>query len=353
MVNDPYAKACGRTVEECIGKTDLDLFPEEMAKGYMADDQEVCRSGQKMQVEEAIATPEGVKWHLTYKTPIFNEQGLVVGTTGIAQDITERKQAEELLQAINSELEHRVERRTLELQHTQKQYLHAEKLSAIGKLSASIAHEFNNPLQGIQSVLKGLKKRAVLEAEDRQLLEEAIEESNRIRDLIRDLQDFNRPSSSTKRFLDIHKTLDAILLLHKNDFKEKRISLVRDYAEQLPQIEAVSDQIKQVFLNMLTNAADTCLQPGGVITVSTRLENQEKVAVAIKDNGIGIKPSDRDLIFQPFFTTKSEVKGTGLGLSVSHGIIANHQGEIHVESELGKGTTFTILLPIKGAAVTS
>ncbi len=271
----------------------------------------------------------------------------------LEQEVAERKMVAAELQLLNRELEHRVERRTLELQQSQKQYLHAEKLSAIGKLSASIAHEFNNPLQGIQSVLKGLKKRAVLEAEDRQLLEEAIEESNRIRDLIRDLQDFNRPSSSTKRFLDIHKTLDAILLLHKNDFKEKRISLVRDYAEQLPQIEAVSDQIKQVFLNMLTNAADACLQPGGVITVSTRLENQEKVAVAIKDNGIGIKPSDRDLIFQPFFTTKSEVKGTGLGLSVSHGIIANHQGEIHVESELGKGTTFTILLPIKGAAVTS
>ena len=94
MVNEPYAKACGHTVLECIGKTDLDLFPAEMAQGYMADDFEVCTSGRQKQVEELISTPIGEKWHLTYKTPIFDELGHIIGTAGIAQDITERKQAE-------------------------------------------------------------------------------------------------------------------------------------------------------------------------------------------------------------------------------------------------------------------
>ena len=148
--------------------------------------------------------------------------------------------------------------------------------------------------------------------------------------------------------MDVHKSIDSLLLLRKNDFKSKRISVVLNYAERLPQIMAIPDQIKQVFLNLLTNAADACIQPGGVITISTWQE-EERIAMAIKDTGIGIKPEKMDLIFQPFYTTKPEVKGTGLGLSVCHGIVQNHQGEIRVESQPGKGATFTVLLPIKGA----
>jgi len=108
----------------------------------------------------------------------------------------------------------------------------------------------------------------------------------------------------------------------------------------------VSDQIKQVFLNLLTNAADACHERGGVVTVSTRQEN-DRVAVTIQDTGVGIKPSEMGHIFRPFFSTKAEVKGTGLGLSVSYGIVKKHHGEILVESQPGEGTTFTVLLPIK------
>lgn len=263
----------------------------------------------------------------------------------LRRETLERKRAEEKLAAVNLELEKRVEQRTLELQETHKQYLHAEKLSAIGKLSASIAHEFNNPLQGILSILKGLKKRAILDDEDRELLEAAIGESERMKDLIRSLQEFNRPSPNRLTFFDVHKSLDSILLLNKSDFKGKRIEVVRDYAHQLPPIQAVPDQIKQVFLNLLANAADACQHEGGVITVSTRQEG-EQVAVAIKDTGIGIKPEDIDRIFQPFFTTKPAIKGTGLGLSVSYGIVKHHQGIIEVESGPGLGSTFTVRLPI-------
>ena len=259
----------------------------------------------------------------------------------------EHKHTREQLQELNRELEKRVERRTRELQETQSQFLHAEKLSAVGKLSASIAHEFNNPLQGIMSILKGVKKKAILEEEDRELLDAAIGESERMKNLIRGLQDFNRPSAGKKVVMDVHKSLDSLLTLCKNDFKTKRISTVLNYAEQIPHIMAVPDQIKQVFLNLLTNAADACLQRGGVITISTRQEGNS-VAVAIKDTGTGIAPENTDLIFQPFYTTKAEVKGTGLGLSICHGIVEQHQGEIRVESTPGEGTTFTVLLPVKG-----
>jgi PAS domain S-box-containing protein len=248
----------------------------------------------------------------------------MVAASLIAHDISKRKQAEQL-QTLNQELELRVEQRTRELQETQKQYLHAEKLSAIGKLSASIAHEFNNPLQGILTILKGLKKRAILGAEDRVLLDAAIGESDRIKELIRGLQEFNRPSSGRKVPMDVHKALESMLLLHKSDFKGKRITVECHYAERLPPILAVPDQIKQVFLNLLTNAADACRLPGGVITVGTRHEGN-RVAITISDTGIGIKPEEMDLIFQPFYTTKPEIKGTGLGLSVSYGIVENHGG---------------------------
>jgi signal transduction histidine kinase len=272
----------------------------------------------------------------------------------LRREVAERKhaeealrQSEEQLQAMNNDLERKVEQRTQELQETQKQVLHAEKLSAIGRLSASIAHEFNNPLQGVLTILKGVKKRAILEEEDRELLDAAINENERMKNLIRTLQDFNRPSLGKKVVMDVHKSLDSLLLLCKSDFKNKRISVALNYAERLPLILAVPDQIKQVVLNLLTNAAEACLQSGGLITIST-WQQDKRVAVAIKDTGTGITPENTDLIFQPFYTTKAAVKGTGLGLSVCHGIIQSHQGEIRVESRPGEGSTFTVLLPIKG-----
>jgi PAS domain S-box-containing protein len=279
--------------------------------------------------------------------PFARHHGRFTKVVGGFRDISELMRVQNQLQTMNDELERRVEQRTRELQETQRQYLHAEKLSAIGKLSASVAHEFNNPLQAILSILKGLKRRAILEEEDRLLLDAAIGESDRIKQLIRQLQDFNRPSSDRKAVVDVHQSLNSLLLLHKSDFKGKRISVELDYAERLPHILAVPDQIKQVFLNLLANAADACRPAGGRIIVRTR-EVAGQVAVSIEDNGIGIAPEHMDLIFQPFFTTKPEVKGTGLGLSVSYGIVKNHQGEIQVESRHGAGATFTVLLPVGG-----
>jgi signal transduction histidine kinase len=174
----------------------------------------------------------------------------------------------------------------------------------------------------------------------------AISESHRTKNLIRSLQDFNRPSSGNKTLMDMHASIDSLLLLCKGDFKRKGISTVLNYAERLPQILAISDQIKQVILNLLNNAADACIKPDRVITITTWQE-KNSIAMAIKDNGIGIKPEEIDLIFQPFHSTKSVVKGTGLGLSICHGIVQNHHGEIRVESQPGEGSIFTVLLPIE------
>jgi PAS domain S-box-containing protein len=343
-VNKALAHVVGLPKEAMEGKSDFEIFPSQ-AQYYRESDQEVIVSDKPQHgIIQLMDTAVGPKWVQTDKIPYRDHNGHIVGIIGFSIDITERRQAEEELQSINNELERRVEERTRELQETQLQYLHAEKLSAIGKLSASIAHEFNNPLQSIMSVLKGLKKRAILEEEDKELLNAAIDESERIKKLIRTLQEFNRPSSCRKVVMDVHTSIDSLLLLHKSEFKNKRISVERHYAERLPQIMAIPDQIKQVLLNLLTNAADACQQVGGIITIRTWLEG-ERVAISIKDTGVGIQPEHLDVIFQPFYTTKAEVKGTGLGLSVCHGIVKNHQGEIRVESKPGQGSVFTLLLP--------
>lgn len=283
-------------------------------------------------------------WTYSRAVPLLDADGQIIEWFGAASDITARKKAENALQTLNDELEKRVEQRTLELQETHQQYLHVEKLSAVGKLSASIAHEFNNPLQGLKTILNGLKRRAILDEDDKELLDLAINENERMKNLIISLQDFHRPSAGQKMVIDVHAALDSLLLLYKSDFKRKKISIVRKYAEGFPQIIVIPDQIKQVFLNLLNNATDACLEKGGVITVTTCYDIH-KVAIAIEDTGIGFKYDQKSKIFEPFFTTKPKEMGMGLGLSISQDIVQQHQGEIRVESKQGKGSTFTILLP--------
>jgi PAS domain S-box-containing protein len=318
---------------------------------------EACRQNHAIEVE--ISNPAGRTFGITIVQPP-GEAYVNLYTI----DLTIRKEALESMERSNQELEHQLrnieelnqslqatnkllEEKRLEAELAQKQVLHSEKLATIGKLSASIAHEFNNPLQGIMAILKGLKRRVAMDAEDAELLDLAIAESERMKKLIRDLQSFNRPSSHIKFKMNVHDPLEALLLMYKSDFNNKGITTVLNYAEGVPQILAIPDQIMQVFLNLLNNAVDACPDIGGEITISTWQEGK-RIAVAIRDNGIGIEPEKIDLIFQPFYTTKSEVKGVGLGLSVCHGIVQYHQGEILVESKPGEGSIFTVLLPVNG-----
>nr|MBF0221169.1 hypothetical protein [Desulfobulbaceae bacterium] len=251
----------------------------------------------------------------------------------------------EQIEAFNHTLENKVKQRTQELQDTQDMLLHAEKLSAIGKLSASIAHEINNPLYGIQSIIEGLKLNRHLEKEDVELADLALSECNRVKNLIRDLQSFNRPSPGMKAPTEINGLINDILLITKKSLKEGNVVVRKDFATAIPRISIIPDQMKQVFLNVLNNAADSFDKKGGLITISTELL-KASISIRFKDTGSGISPEHIKHIFEPFFTTKSEVKGTGLGLSVSYGIIKNHAGTITVDSELGAGSTFTINLPI-------
>jgi PAS domain S-box-containing protein len=242
-------------------------------------------------------------------------------------DLSERKQAE------------------LELEKARQQLLHAEKLNAIGSLSASIAHEFNNPLCGVLNVLDRLQRKAALDTVDREMVALALSEGERMKRLIMDLQNFNRPSSGKVSRFDLHQAMDDMILLLKKELKVHGIQLTKNYYEGLILIEAIEDQIKQVMLNILKNAVEATAEVDGSITLQTLLFDRE-VQIHIANTGSVIAPNDLPHIFEPFFTTKSAVTGTGLGLSVTYGIVKAHGGEIMVQSGEKEGTVFTVTLPL-------
>ena len=278
--------------------------------------------------EDTGLKKDGTVFHVQFSATVFtNEEDKPAYMFGSFFDITDRKKAVDALQKKQIEL------------------LHAEKLAAIGKLSASIAHEFNNPLYGIQSVIEGIMRNVELDDKYRKLIGLALSECYRVKDLIRDLQDFNRPSTGVKEATDINVLLDGMLTMIKKEYKNAHIAIQKKYAPDLPCVRIVPDQIKQVILNLLTNAKDAISDNSGTVTIITE-NHVNQFAVRIVDTGDGIAKDNISSIFEPFFTTKSPVKGTGLGLSVSYGIIKGHGGDIQVDSIPGTGTTISILLPV-------
>ncbi len=263
-------------------------------------------------------------------------------------DITEKQKDKEALTKAHNELEQRITERTLALQQSHAQLLHSEKLAAVGNLSASIAHEFNNPLQSVMTIIKGIGQYASLDTKEQELVALALQECNRMKDLIADLGDFFQPTSGKLGQVDLRPTVDGLLLLCKKDFHTRKITIIRKYGDNIPPITAVADQLKQVFLNLLNNAADACAGGRGIITVTTQKIDEKNIAIHINDNGEGINPANLQHIFEPFFTTKQTMRGTGLGLSVSYGIVKKHGGHIEVHSLPGKGATFSVFLPIEG-----
>ncbi|MBE0585109.1 MAG: GAF domain-containing protein, partial [Desulfofustis sp.] len=229
---------------------------------------------------------------------------------------------------------------------TQMQLLHAGKLAALGRLSASIAHEFGNPLIGIKYLLDDLSQKNELGQQDRALIEIGLQECDRLKNLISDLHELHRPSSGKKCVFNLNDTVTNVLHLQRKNLKHAGIEVITRLAEDLPEISAVEDQINQVVVNLTTNAMDAMKQNGArQLQVNTFVRDQ-RVFLAVIDNGCGIAIEHREQIFEPFFSTKPYTEGTGLGLAIAYSIMKHHRGDIGFSSTPGSGSEFTLSFPL-------
>ncbi len=277
----------------------------------------------------------------------------------------------------------REEQRVLikQLEEAHNQLLQAEKLASIGQLAAGVAHEVNNPIGFVNSNLGTLKqyigdlfelidayqhlepelpvssREGIKALRDRielpflredlpSLITESIDGTARVRRIVQDLRDFSREGDADWHTVDIHAGLESTLNVVSSEIRYKA-DIERDYG-QLPEIYCLPSQLNQVFLNLLLNAAQA-IPEHGTITLRTRCQDGQ-VFISVSDTGAGIAPEHLDRIFDPFFTTKPVGKGVGLGLSVTYGIVEKHGGRIEVDSVPGKGSTFTICLPVRQGA---
>jgi len=239
-----------------------------------------------------------------------------------------------------------------ELQNTQKQLIHTEKLASLGTLAGGVAHEINNPLMVILGRTELSLMGPGIPDSVKQNLEIVLGETRRIADIVRGLLDFSRRSQvDTFGPVDVNDLIEKTLALTEHQMKTDNTTILREFESELPQLEANGGQLQQVFTNMVINAYHA-MPEGGNLTVRTK-KSGEDIVIEFEDTGQGIAKENLDHIFDPFFTTKSEGKGTGLGLAVSHTIIERHGGNIGVASEPGYGTCFTIQIPIKGAALSA
>ena len=232
------------------------------------------------------------------------------------------------------------------LNATQRELLQKEKLASMGQLAAGVAHEINNPLGTILLYSDVMYKEADKDDPRRRDLKMIINETTRCKSIVADLLNFARQHEVIAQDFDIHTLLDRVIECVRMQPIFQKIIIECQFNCEIPDIQADPDQLQQVFVNLLNNAAES-MKGEGTITMRTQTVDNLWVEIAISDTGCGIAEEDRDRLFTPFFTTKSPGGGTGLGLSISYGIIKMHQGNITVKSEVGKGTIFTVILPIR------
>jgi two-component system NtrC family sensor kinase len=229
---------------------------------------------------------------------------------------------------------------------TRKKFMESERLALVGQLAANVAHELNNPLQGIVTYSHLLLEKDICDQPTTQNIQKIVTQANRCRDIIRGLLDFSRQRKPDKTLSDINSILTEGISLVENQALFQNVQISMNLDQNLPKVVIDPSQIVRVFINLIVNAAEA-MDGNGKLTI-TSLTDAHKgcIEVDVADTGSGIPAENYDKIFDPFFTTKETGHGVGLGLAISYGIIKEHKGSISVESKVGKGTTFTVRLPI-------
>jgi hypothetical protein len=268
-----------------------------------------------------ITTSDGRELCLNISiTPFETKGGERVGSLIVVEDVSHRLRLEQQLQQ-------------------------SEKLSSIGLLAAGVAHEVNTPLTGISSYAQMLLKQLPKTDPRYNLLVKIEEQAQRASNIVTSLLNFSRVETTEFTELDVHRILEDTLRLIEPQLRGRRVRLVKHYNDDVSNVMGNATKLQQVFMNLVLNARDA-MPDGGLLTIRT-YSTDSMVGIDVVDTGIGIPPENIRQIYDPFFTTKGIGRGTGLGLALSYGIIHEHGGRIHVESQVGKGTQFSIYLPCK------
>ncbi len=358
-VNENFLRKMGYTSEEVIGRKCYEIFQRENdvycdSKDINCPLSQVIRNKRfNQQVMSRINRNGETRYFEISIFPVWEKDGKISKFVEVSRDITERKkEAEE----ITRRLEQMVEERTLKLKETHAKLLHQDKMASLGKLSASVVHEINNPIAGILNLTKLLKRVTADgsipagEANDfKQYLELMETETWRVSRIVSNLLTFSRQSEMGFKKININRLIEKTLILNSNLLMINQVRVKKNLDPNLPDIVGSEDQLHQAFINFISNAAESMEAAGdGVLKIKTQLLlADDKIKIEFKDNGVGIPQKNVSKLFEPFFTTKSKGKGVGLGLSVAYGIIEEHGGSIHVDSKEGKGATFNIKLPLK------
>ena len=246
------------------------------------------------------------------------------------------------LSGLNAKLEERIAERSRELEESQAQVLHQEKMAAFGLLAAGIAHEVGNPLTSISTLVQMLERRDV-DDYTRERLGLVTSQLTRIQSILRELVTFSRPASDTRDRVSLKEIVDDALGIAKYYKGVKGRAVRAEIPHDLPAIVAVRDQLVQVFLNLVLNAIDATGKGGQVVIAAHEIEGQ--LVATVSDDGHGIDPKQRERLFRPYFTTKKH--GTGLGLFVTRKLVEAHGGSVECESTPGEGTTFRLVFPVQ------
>lgn len=381
FVNPRATSLLGQTSDCLVGKHVHDAVHKTICKPTPDHKQGDCPivatidSGTTQQATDIFCNGGTKVYPVTYVCTPMKQAGEISGAVITFNDSTERIRIEGHLRQEQQEQKQLI----IKLQDAQNQLLQSEKMASIGQLAAGVAHEINNPVGYVNSNLATLQTYIrdlcrvieMYEQHDTQLspqtsqqitalkaevdltylkndisslMSECREGIERVKQIAQDLKDFSHVDEADWQWADLHKGIDSTLNVARNEIKYKA-TVIKAYGD-IPRVECLPGQMNQVFMNLIVNAAQAIAEQGE-ITIKTGRDGDSHVWVSIQDNGAGIKKEHLTKIFDPFFTTKAVGQGTGLGLSLSYSIIQKHQGRIVVESELGKGTCFKLLLPIE------
>ena len=310
------------STSQSIGRDVFTVFPELDIPRCRHGFERAISLGEPTDVGEMVFQLGGDKVTLHIKiSPLKNRSGEVYGAVLLSQDTTEKRRLE-------------------------SQLIQSDRLAALGQLAAGVAHEINTPLTLILGYADILSQTVGSDNLSNSYLKTIVEESERISDIVRSLLNFARPSNMPAGKCKVNETCRRTLRIFGGQMARRGIQVTMELDESEPEAAIDTGELQQVILNMLLNAMQA-MPDGGHLGIQTRV-SRDMVEIAITDTGIGIAPENLQKVFNPFFTTKEVGKGTGLGLSVSFDIIEKHGGTVKVESQLGRGTAFTIVLPMNG-----